>query len=150
MDPRDLFKGVDGGYDDAPTSFGMFKSNFFSGRSQQQSVKEDTKQVFGEITLSKDSIRSQNKDEGGDGGKVEKMDESTSASDEKKEDEDILSKPQVPSYLAQLGVGLGGSDLQIDSAFGSLGGSEGDGETSGGASKQGEESQARKLPSMMW
>lgn len=147
MDLRDLFKGVGGmqeaGYDDTSAPVGMFKSNFFP-RSQQS--EEDTKQPFGEITLTGKEANAgsqsgaKDEDVEVDGGRAT----STAETNPKCEAPEVS---KVPSYLAQLDVGLG-SDLQIDSAFGSLAGkADSDGDAT---SNQGEEFQARKLPSMLW
>lgn len=172
IDPRDLFKGAGGApetcYEDVSVSFGMFKSNFFShsssSPSQTNSTQEDSEQPFGEITL-KDhhptagsgrrdarSSLSPARKEGRD--KTTAQSSGSSATKPVDESEEVIpssdvfsSKPKVPAYFAQLDLGLG-SDLKIDSAFGSLAGKE---EEEGGgdsSSKEKEESQARKLPSM--
>lgn len=151
MDPRDLFKGgvtgsAESGYEDVTAApFGMFKSNFFS-RSQSSPQEEAglVKQAFGEITLEGTSPRSpaESKQWGKETGRDSKT---TSESDEnpQKNPEEDSSPSGVPSYLAQLDVGLG-SDLKIDSAFGSLARDRSEGDKDG----QKEELQARKLPSM--
>ena len=166
MDPRDLFKGSgESGYDNvsaAAAPFGMFKSNFFS-RSQSEGGGGgggggESKQPFGEITLgevmkkegesvSRGTAAREEREVSERANSVEK--DSASVPREKVE-EDV--KSEVPSYLAHLDVGLG-SDLKIDSAFGSLaseGGGGAAGEGGSGEGKEGEESQARKLPSMIW
>lgn len=143
MDPRDLFKGVGGsaesGYEDiAKAPFGMFKSNFFS-RSQLSPQEEAglAKQAFGEITLEATSPRSP--------AHSERQAETPDRSDNDQHSKEDSSQPSIPSYLAQLDdVGLG-SDLKIDSAFGSLARDKSEGDEE---SKKDEELQARKLPSM--
>jgi hypothetical protein len=155
MDPRDLFKGNpesgESGYDDiASASFGMFKSNFFS---RSQSTSEEgagpAKQAFGEITL--ENVSSQDLAESNEGekkGVKDLKDEVHTRTDEssvKEHLKDPSPHPSVPSYLAQLDVGVG-NDLQIESAFGSLTDDGKDASNKDG--KKGEESQARKLPSM--
>lgn len=158
MDPRDLFKGAGGmlesGYDTVSAPFGMFKSNFLPRSQLSQEATGSAKQPFGEITLkdprNKDAESA--KQSAGRETVTEKdsssFDTDTSSVDGEHEASTESSKPQVPSYFAQLDVGLG-NDLKIDSAFGSLAGNSDDGSGEvGGASKQAEESQARKLPSM--
>ncbi len=177
IDPRELFKGSGGtlemGYEEASGPFGIFKSSFFSHPSSsstpsQNSTQEDSEQPFGEITL-KDHSNTGNAGSGRDArssspaqhqekeGAEKSTDSSPGSSGTKPVDnsEEIIpssdvfsSKPKVPAYFAQLDMGLG-KDLKIDSAFGSLAGKEeeGDGDSSA-KEKGGEESQARKLPSM--
>lgn len=176
MDARDLFKGEDGGeggergYGDISASFGMFKSNFFSTRSELQdgasNIATTNKQPFGEITMKKgnngrrDSTTSSNENNGEMKAltTAEKEKEGYNSSDkgavetDDTEEDTTLFKPTVPSYLAHLDVGLGNDDLKIDSAFGSLAagkadGGSGNGEGGATSDKQ-HDSQARKLPSM--
>lgn len=158
IDPRDLFKGIAGSaesvYEDvAAAPFGMFKSNFFP-RSQPplfEEGSEPAKRAFGEITLegvSSQDPRGSAQTKGGRRKGTEPSDIETPAKRDEvsmlSPKEDSPQPPSVPSYLAQLDVGLG-SDLKIDSAFGSL---AEDGKSDGGKDKEGEGSQARKLPSM--
>lgn len=156
MDPRDLFKGsAETGYEDSstPAPFGIFKSNFFS-RSQSAPTDKRAgpvdKQAFGEITLDDAVIHppagsEEDRKQGAKG--------ASGADVQAESGDELLSKPKekspeppaVPSYLAQLDVGLG-SDLKIDSAFGSLADS---GKSDKEGKKEGEEETlARKLPSM--
>lgn len=157
MDPRDLFKGVgatEAGYEEISGPFGMFKSNFFPHSQHAQGEAGQTLQSFGEITLStapSEDAKSSSKSTGKGSKEVETKKEmfhsdleTNSEDNTKPGDSSASSKPPVPSYLAHLDVGLGGDDLKIDSAFGSLPGKD----EGGVASKESKESQARKLPSM--
>lgn len=155
MDPRDLFKGIAGsaesGYEDV-APFGMFKSNFFP-RSQPPLSEEESgpsKRAFGEITLEAVSSQDPRSSAQTKGSRREgreqaetpaKSDEVLKASPPKEDS----PQPSVPSYLAQLDVGLG-SDLKIDSAFGSLAAE--DSKSEGGKDDKKDESQARKMPSL--
>lgn len=151
MEARDLFKGVGGvaeaGYDEV--SFGMFKSNFFP-RSQQ--IQEGVgpgvaRQPFGEITL-EDMLPGRDAESASDEkGKGRGSDKHIEGAEEMHVNSSAAASPSplVPSYLAQLDVGGLGNDLKIDSAFGSL---TSKCEGGGASNEKGEESQARKLPSM--
>lgn len=135
MDPHDLFKsGAESGYEEAAT-FGMFKSNFFSRSQphpQEGAGPGGTKQHFGEIMLEGAASNQAPRSSGGSGGSDASTDE-------------VPSESPIPSYLAQLDVGLGDDGgLKIDSAFGSLGKTQPSLDDKTG----GEESQARKLPTM--
>ena len=156
IDPQDLFKGVgsaEASYGEVSAPLGIFKSNFFS-RSQTQDKAENMKLPFGEITLKDSSTApSSSEEEKAENGmdkehhsKEIPLSSKDSCSDELTEEQTPPKPSHVPSYLAQLDMGLG-SDLKIDSAFGSLADKT---ETSGGenSKKKEEESQARKLPSM--
>ena len=162
MDPLDLFKGsAETGYEDSstPAPFGIFKTNFFS-RSQPAPPDEGAgpaaKRAFGEITLEGTSSRDrqgypacgaedQKRETKGASDTDAQVGSGNEPSSKVSPEEKSPEPPSVPSYLAQLDVGLG-SDLKIDSAFGSL---ADDGKSSKEGKKEGEESSlARKLPSM--
>lgn len=165
IDPRDLFKNAGssevsyggGGGGGGTGPFGLFKSNLFSSRTQSQDNSDDRKsrRQFGEITLDQTTSiprdENSNSSEQGDGKESNTTethsDSSKSNKNTESEDPSAPAKVQVPSYFANLDVGLG-SDLKIDSALGALASKNVEEEENGRRKEEKEELQARKLPSM--
>lgn len=156
MDPGELFGSKDalsGGeeeYGGITAPFGAFRSMFaLSQPSDAQESGADSagaSQQFGEITMGTTShVSNPTAAKSNESEAEEKLPSDTKSED--KATEDFSSKPsEVPSYLAHLDMGLG-SDLKIDSAFGSLSEkSSKDGKSHEGSS--GQDSQSRKLPSI--
>jgi len=156
IDPRELFRNAGGenigslGYEiETSGPFGLFKSNLFSSRSQQNTDHDKgDQQQFGEITLrgttppkgypsgtsiiDKDNasmISSGQSQVAGDDSTTESSGSAGSA-----------QSSSVPSYLAQLDMGLG-KDLKIESALGALASKSTTEETK-------VEEKARKLPNI--
>ena len=164
IDPRELFRnasggsGVDLGYGDDNNAgpFGMFRSNLFSSRPQPTQEASDgskTQQQFGEITLktttpprggviSNEDMKETEGESSKSLSNTNLSSSSVSAAGESSQSTEH-AQAEVPSYLAQLDVGVG-KDLKIESALGALGSKNLD----GGTKKDDEEQQARKLPNI--
>ena len=155
LDPRELFGSKDalsGGeeeYAGVTAPFGAFRSIF----TQSQPSDADgniadsaiSSQKFGEITMGAAVDPSPAKAK--ESNKVTTGEKATPESAANEQVKTEKEPSQVPSYLADLNVGLG-SDLKIDSAFGSLSeksAKDGDDSKPGSSSH---DSQARKLPSI--
>ena len=162
IDPRELFKnpgGSSGSLDyETETSgpFGLFKSNLFSSRSQQAQESPDDKgsqQQFGEITLRESIPPNGDPREASignkDNGPATSSGQSQTAvggngATECSDSAGPTQIPSVPSYLAQLDMGLG-KDLKIESALGALASKNTDDESK---MEDKEDLQARKLPNI--
>ena len=130
LDPKELFGGNSGGSREGSLEFdmvGIFGSSVGSYISRVSDPRSSSDASFGEITLPQNTHGPETKD--GDE-KCERegvSGESLSAKQEEVKKEGVSGTKKgeetpvtVPSYLAELGVGLGESDLTIDSAFRSL------------------------------
>lgn len=150
LDPKELFGSA--GAQEAPSEFevtGHFGSTIGSYFSRHSESPHLSRQPFGEITMPE--VKEKKDEREGGGGTGEREDEvaaEVKTKGEREEDgkEGETSKVEVPSYLAELGVGLGESDLTIDSAFSSL---DKKGKVSESESqKQKPQDAAKKLPSI--
>ena len=153
MDPGELFGSKDalsGGeekdYGAITAPFGAFRSMF--APSQPPDTRESgddsagSTQQFGEITMGA-SVSDPAPEKSNENEAEEKSPLDTKAED--KNTEDVSSKPsEVPSYLAHLDMGLG-SDLKIDSAFGSLSEKSSNNGKSHDQGSSGQDSQARSI-----
>ena len=139
FDPRELFDSA--ASKDVPEDYqvsGPFGSTFGSYFTRS-SEATSSNAPYGEITMTNVSKDEQSESSPG---KVKSAD---SAEPEKVDGKADETKKVVPSYLAELGVGLGGDDLTIESAFSSLDNSNGKGENSEGMKKT---VTAKSLPSI--
>lgn len=156
MDPGELFGGKDAlsvgeEQERGPgitTPFGAFRSMFPQAPSSESegnnAESAGSSQKFGEITMGTDPLPTKAKETDEVDKEKEVLPESTNTNETK--DSNSSSKPtEVPSYLAHLNMGLD-DDLKIDSAFGSL--SDKSTKDSENSEKSGQDSQARKLPSI--
>ena len=155
----DLFKNTNSsedsyglGKEEEAGPFGLFKSNFFSSRTPAQDNSGDRKTgQFGEITLdqvisTKQDVKTDSPDPLEFQSNTTKIDSVQASGSTGSDDVSTPTKPQVPSYFANLDIGLG-KDLQIESALGALASKnevEGEMITEESTVKL----QARKLPSM--
>lgn len=144
LDPRELFGGstdTDEGYGEIQVPFGKFGSYFSRTEEVSHSPVSERGQVFGEITLNVDTKCEAEEHHS------EKTPEIQMESPTESKPASSPNKPQVPSYFAHLDLGLD-SDLQIESAFGSLGEkNKGEDSLDGDDSKQKPDT-AKKLPSI--
>ena len=151
FDPRELFDSKEAAASDSEVSTGHFGSTFgsfftrLSATEASGSGTASSNLPYGEITMTTHVHRDTEADS-----KSSKADTTTTVSECRKDqaqDEDgktdSTTKATVPSYLAELGVGLGDSDLTIDSAFSSL-----DKKEEAETSKESLLVTAKKLPSI--
>ena len=121
FDPCELFDST--GSKDEPSEYqtaGPFGSTFGSYfmRSSSEAAESTTNMPYGEIHMTSVVTSDASKNVSNEENQTEitqsmvQVEEGDSRLDE--------TKKAVPSYLAELGVGLGDSDLTIDSAFSSL------------------------------
>ena len=153
LDPGELFGGKDafsGGeekeYSRVTAPFGAFRSVFAQSHGEGSNADSaDATQQFGEITMGADPSPAKAKENNEE--EKEKLPSDSAASTEREDKvSESSSKPsEVPSYLAHLNMGLD-DDLKIDSAFGAL--SKKNANEGGAAEGSGQDSQARKLPSI--
>ena len=136
LDPRELFGA---GAKEVPSDYGMaghFGSGF--GTYFSRSLESSEKLPFGEITMPEPK-----KESDAEGDEMEKV-ETKSEKEPTDKDSTEQRKVEVPSYMAELG--LGESGLTIDSAFSSL--DKKDQEAENEAQKQKSLDAAKKLPSI--
>ena len=121
FDPRELFESANKEETSDYQVSGHFGSKFGVGSffmrssSTDEGGKEATDSLpYGEIRMNKETET--------DSASGEEEEATTRTPVERQDQEAVESstKTTVPSYLAELGVGLGDSDLTIDSAFSSL------------------------------
>ena len=153
LDPRELFGSVSA--KEVPSDYevsGPFGSSSFGSFFSRSSETGEsaTKMPFGEITMpnnqtDNEAALTQSEEKHREPTRLAEPQEARE-NDRKPED----TKVQVPSYLAELGMGLGGdSSLTIDSAFSSLD-KKGDADAGGGggSGEQKTAVTAKKLPSI--
>ena len=143
FDPQELFDSA--ASKDVPADYqvsGPFGSTFGSyfTRSSEAAEAASSNAPYGEITMTTAGTDAPSAE--GSPGKAKSTESQEMEKEVVKSDE---TKKVVPSYLAELGVGLGGDDLTIDSAFSSLDNNGGKGENNGGLK---ETVTAKSLPSI--
>ena len=157
LDPKELFGGNSGGRGGSPEfeMVGLFGSSIGSYISRVSDPRSSSELSFGEITMPETNEHrpeAKEGDERSEGEGVSGEGLSVKAEDDKKEGVSSSMKGEetpvaVPSYLAELGVGLGDSDLTIDSAFSSLDKKE-EVENERESVSQKSQDAAKKLPSI--
>ena len=148
LDPKELFGSAEGKEASDSAEFevtGHFGSSIGSYFTRHSESTHLSKQPFGEITMPE--VR-EKKEEGGIGERDVEAAAEANTKGERGEAgrEGEETKVEVPSYLAELGVGLGESDLMIDSAFSSLDKKDGGSESE--TQKQKPQDAAKKLPNI--
>ena len=149
FDPHELFDSA--ASKEVPSDYqvsGPFGSTFGSYFTRSSEAAESAGKIpYGEITITNvrtdtESVADPNKEE--QVRTTKSVDQKEQAiEDDRKSDE---TKKTVPPYLAELGVGIGESDLTIDSAFSSLDKKDAGQEEGGGQQKTA--ITAKKLPSI--
>ena len=137
LDPSDLFGGGElGSQPYGEITIGNYTSPF-SQHTEGGSIDSNPKDTQ-EVNCRDEVPVSDSREDGQESVKVDEYKSRTSPT---------FNEPQVPSYFAQIDVGLGGgaSDLKIDSAFGSLSDKN---KTSEDRDKMDDGGHARKLPSV--